>query len=234
MRDQGNDTEDAYALILYDADKKESVYSFVPKQLAMNQMLTTEPEQRQAFIDLLYHWTSFEVIPYVWGGLSFTHLSEDQFVLMQDEKHGEPILYWDRPEIERRPYIGFDCSGVILRAAQIIGIPYFYKHTTTITHRLHPLTPKDSLQTGDILWTPGHVSVVGDIKNCELIEAVGYQGGYGCLHAIALNKRYKDVATWSDLLDIYFHKKPLQGINRNGEDGMQAKQCKIFKLISED
>ncbi len=234
VRYQDKDTEHAYAITLYDLENRQQVFSFVPKQLAMIHRLVTEQEQRQAFVDLLYHWTSFEVIPYVWGGVSFTDRCTEHFVLMQDENHGESILYWDRPEIERKPYAGFDCSGIILRAAQIVGIHYFYKNTTTITHRLHPLTPKDILQTGDILWTAGHVSIVGDIEKCEIIEAVGYQSGYGCLHAIALNKRYKGVATWDDLLDIYFHKKPLKGITRNGEDGMQSKVCKIFKLINNE
>ena len=129
-------------------------------------------------------------IPYVWGGFSFTDtIKTTSCFLLKDETTS--------------PKTGLDCVGIIARVAQIYGIPYFYKNTTTIKQCLTPLARNSKLMTGDIIWVPGHVMIVADLTNHTLIEARGYDHGYGKVQEIPLNEEFKGINTYRDLIDAY-------------------------------
>ena len=38
---------------------------------------------------------------------------------------GRAYSYWQRDSLSQRPLAGFDCSALILCAAQIVGMPYY-------------------------------------------------------------------------------------------------------------
>src|SRR3990167_1494271 len=98
------------------------------------------------------HFTA-PFIPYAWGGCSYTATCTDphfQLKTTSVTKHlPQPQRRWfSYPTYNLKPATGFDCSGVILRAAQIAGLPYFYKNTVTILNNLKPLTATDELADG--------------------------------------------------------------------------------------
>ena len=171
------------------------------------------------------------LIPFVWGGTSFNYVCKDEYAVLQEEYgHGKTSAFWHRPNIIERPYAGFDASGFILRAAQIVGAPFFCINSTTIGNYLRPLRKNESLEEGDILWSPGYVGVVGSFKNNELIEMQGYARGYGKLHAIPLQKRFANIYSWDDFLDYYWHSLSLQSLDIEGNIvGLNAKYI-LFKF----
>jgi len=72
----------------------------------------------------------------------------------------------NRPKANQEiAYSGFDASGLILRAAQIAGLPYFYKNSTTALANLHAVLPARLPKEGDILGAVGKglIVVVSDI-----------------------------------------------------------------------
>ncbi len=207
-----------YTVILYDYENNKTVYATVPYKAAFPTSCTLPHERKKAFVELLYYWCSLEQsIPYVWGGSSFTYTSDSDTVILEEGmSHNNKIAYWNDPTIVKRPYAGFDCSGLLLRAAQIVGIPYFCINSTSVLHTFVPLLREELLEEGDIIWAPGYVSIVGSIEHNELIEAQGYSRGYGNVHAISLEKRFKGITTWDDFIYFYQHRLPLQSLNRDG------------------
>jgi hypothetical protein len=211
--------EKGYCVKLYDNTNKTATMSIVPRSIALPLSFETSAEQRYAFVELLQLWCSLDgSIPYVWGGSNFSYLCEDDFAVLQEEyKNGAMVAYWNRPGIKQYPYSGFDASGLILRAAQIVGAPYYCINSTTVANSLQPLQKGELLEEGDILWAPGYVGVVSNINRNELIEAQGYARGYGKIHAINLEKKFADIFSWKDFLYFYEHGFPLQSLNSEGQ-----------------
>lgn len=197
---------------------------------------STQDEQRSLMVKTARQWarTKKGFIPYVWGGSSFSSLCTDQLI---SEQHGRdifnaPITFYTRAFYSSGPLCGFDCTGLIIRAAQAAGIPYFYKNTTTLEKYLKPITNVNDLKIGDIIWFPGHVMIVSDLKNNMLIEAGGYNYGHGKTHEISLKKMFKNINTYYDLIKAYNDKKPLERLNTKGEVGGTYKNFKILSLES--
>src|SRR5205814_4688733 len=115
--------------------------------------------------------------------------------------------FYEHERDTQSPKNGFDCSGVILRAAQIAGIPYFCKNTTTIAQCLTPLKSEQQLREGDLILIKGHVMIVSDITKNLLIEARSYGHGYGKLHEISIDQVFEGIETYKDLCDAYYEKK---------------------------
>ncbi len=77
---------------------------------------------------------------------------------------GARVSVYERTECTQHPMSGFDCAGIISRAAQMCGIPYYFKNTYTLAHYLKSLSIDTHLQEGDLIWIPGHVMIVSDLK----------------------------------------------------------------------
>ena len=127
---------------------------------------------------------------------------------------------------------GTDCSGLIVRAAQLSGIPYFYKNTATLVQKLKTLAQHEKIESGDLLWIPGHVMIVGDLHKHTLFEARHYIEGFGCIHEIPLSQSFKDIKTYAQLIQRFHDKKPLERLHRNGSVSKKITQFKILKLKS--
>lgn len=113
-----------------------------------------------------------------------------------------------------------------MRFAQIAGINFPWKTSASIERSLKAMTDTDTLANGDIIWVPGHVMLISDIENNELIEARGYGVGYGCVHRITLNQCFDGIENYEQLLDRYFAKEIIRFRNKQGEEHI----CKILKL----
>jgi hypothetical protein len=127
---------------------------------------------------------------------------------------------------------GFDCAGLILRAAQCCGIPFFFKNSTTIAHYMRPLQPNETIEEGDILWIYGHVMVVADIRRNTIVEARSHYHGFGKVHEIPLHQEFKGMNTFEDLRKAFFNKQGLERLDASGNVVQKITQFKILKFSS--
>lgn len=185
--------------------------------------------KRNQLITLIKSWIQAYqgCIPYVWGGCSFTAPCADNAIREYTTKHGS---YFSLKSKQSTPHTGFDCSGIIVRAAQIVGIPYFCKNTFTIEKTLPHLHKGQKLEIGDLIVIPGHVMIISDLTNNLLIEARSYQHGYGKLHEIPLEKVFKGITSYTQLLHAYFGQEPLQRIDKTGKVRDTFEAFSIIKL----
>ncbi|HBL98134.1 TPA: hypothetical protein DDZ86_00655 [Candidatus Dependentiae bacterium] len=118
----------------------------IPKKLCqLPGALKNGDEKRAAFVQLLSEWSVDNVgccikkcaIPFVWGGGSYTfRVPYNDFVKKVDvvtDSLGfeKKVGYWDRPCVCSMSS-GFDCSMLLVRAAQICGIPYFCRNSFAV------------------------------------------------------------------------------------------------------
>lgn len=180
--------------------------------------LRTQKEMRTLFVNFAKQWAEMQqgYVPYAWGGCSIVYPYSGTFCEQTRIFKNQTISFFDYPDIHHNPHTGLDCSGLVRRAAQLAGIPYFYKNTYTIAQYMEPIKEKEHLQIGDLIWAPGHVMIVSDLDRNLLIEARSYFQGYGKVHEIALHKVFKNINTYADLETHFFDKKPIERIDNEG------------------
>lgn len=224
------DTEDTYGVELVDYDRLETIKRAIPKELCIIDAIRSPSQKRDLFLTILKRWVSDAkgVIPYVLGGSSFIHAYDKTAPFWLDEAN-PPRKVWMRVDTTY-PHTGFDCSELVWRAARMAGIPYFYKNTAMLARFLEPAQTGDTILDGDLIWVPGHVMIISDIAHNELIESYGYLRGYGKVHSISLEKKFKNIATYADLMRAYLHKSGLTFLSKSGEEIAFA-EFKIFKLL---
>lgn len=235
-RNKTADTKIEYGIRLFNREKNIFENSLIPKKLALTFNYKSNEAKTASFVNILKEWASEKngIISYVWGGVSFLKRDTDQdFFLNSNYINFKNLKFWDRP-YRGKPPTGFDCSGLILRAAQICDMPYFYKNTETLSKYLSPLEKSKlcRLKNGDLIWYPGHVSIVSDIEKNEVIEAVGYRFGYGKVHSIKLNKLFENINNYKDLVFAYKNNKNLKRLKRDGSVGRIIDKFLLLKMDS--
>lgn len=232
--DQNN--KNHYSVYLFDPASMNFNHVEIPKQLCIeNDRPHNNADRISLFLKLLRKWAHPDngFIPYVWGGCSFINVcKKDSFEKIDLDDKVPGIYYYSRADIHSNPKAGFDCSGLVARAAQACGIPYFFKNTTTLSSKLSALKQGETLHEGDLIWTPGHVMVVGSIPNNTLIEARGYPTGYGKVHEVPISEKLLGIKTYDNLLKTYFVGKPLSLLNGEGEKSSTTSDYKILKFAS--
>ena len=216
---------------VYRFNPKRGVHETIslPKNLLYQSNNAKPDQQRANFVQILQRWAHTPgTIPYVWGGCSFTEAHRsNRFTTIPTKKGG---YYTRAVDQKRAPKTGFDCTGIIARAAQIVGLPYFLKNSYTIAHNLPLLKANEPLLPGDIIWIPGHVIVITDTKNNRVVEAHAYGSGYGKVHELSISRIFKDIQKFDDL-EIAFRKQiPLQRLNSKGEVFATYPQFKLLTL----
>lgn len=193
--------------------------------------VTDKERQRKNFVKLVRLWAHNQLgmIPYVWGGCSFVFASPE--LSFHEVATGERSSHYEIPDNQATPKTGFDCAGLVTGAAQAVGLPYFYKNTTTLASHLAPLAPGEHVRDGDLLWTPGHVMIASDCERNLLIEACGYASGWGRVREVALNQVFKNIETFEDLEKLFATKKPLKRIDKAGN---VSSTYPTFKLLALD
>lgn len=234
VRSTSLDDEMYYGIWMINRNSRR-VLRYVPKELAIISYPEDQKDAIKEFVEIIKSWINYQsgVIPYLWGGKSFIKkFPENYFYQINDVEAGKKISYWTRPEITDIPYTGFDCSGLIFRAAQIFGLPYFFANTATLSKKMKPLKKDEEIEEGDLIWYQGHVLIVSDIKNNKLIEAAGYQSGFGKLHEIELERVFENINTYQDISDAYFKKSGLKRIDINKNVIRQIPKFLILKMTS--
>lgn len=223
-----HDTQNHYGVRYVDLAHNSSHIMHIPKSHASIETIPASPEEaRTRFVQLAHRLIDHvkqhgdnAVIPYVWGGSSFIIPYEDTTFSLKEG--------WQRPGPQ--PYMGYDCSELILRLAQTCGIPYTCKITSMMGMLLKELQPDEALTEGDLIWMPGHVMIIASLRNNEVIESRGYSSGYGRVHRITLAECFEGIATYAQLQDAITAQQPLTLLKRDGSAGSVIKELKIFKL----
>jgi cell wall-associated NlpC family hydrolase len=216
-------------------DNKTSTYT--PLEIPKNRCLPiknfSKKERIALFVQVVRNWATLETgcIPYVWGGCSFNNKSTSH-TFAENSLNNNSATFYTVDHYTATPKSGFDCSGMVLRATQLCGIPYFFKNTSTIAQNLAPLKNDEALHDGDIILFSGHVMVVGSTKNNTLFEARHYNHGYGKVQEIELARVFKGIETYTDLVNAYNTRKPLQRIDKNGAVRDTIPTFKLLRMES--
>lgn len=230
---QEQDTLIAYAIRRADFTNNTTIIDFVPRKNAIIETKKHHHAARKLFVkninELIDRVSSTSqasissVIPYVWGGSSFAVPYQDNFYL----ENGS----WQRSG-KNDPYSGYDCSEFVMRMAQIAGIEFPWKTTLIMEQCKKALSKNEPLENGDLIWIPGHVMIVSNIKQNEIIEARGYKGGYGRVHRLKLDQCFDGIASYEDLLKKYRKKKTIQLKDKQGLIQEKEYSFKLLKLLA--
>lgn len=203
----------------------------IPKKIVLAQTKNqTQEQQIEIFLKVLKVWAHPKqgFIPYVWGGCSYTQACLQEAFTKTSSSNN----YHRENYCKNQVKTGFDCTGLLARAAQAAGMPYYFKNSTTILQHLKELTLKDHPENGDIIWLPGHIMIISDAKNNLVIEARSYDHGWGKIHEAPIYAIFKNTPTLKSLLELCINKKRLERINRNGIVAQEITQCKILSVKS--
>lgn len=224
------DTKKSYGIIRADFIKNKIILDRIPRSNALQETKQSKKSARKLFvkiindmIDRINKSNLNQVVPYVWGGCSFTKLYQSNNFYKKDG-------VWHR-QGKNNPYSGFDCSGFIMKMAQIAGLDFPWQTSTAMQFSMKKLAENDLLQEGDILWINGHVIIISSIQRNEIIEARGYSDGYGCLHRIKLSQLLKDITNYDQLLDYYYAKKQITFKKKVGEH-IESDSFELLKLTA--
>ncbi len=193
------DTDTQYAVTCIDYKSAAPYTMLIDKEKTLTELPQSKTEAKKLFVALLQDWANKdEAIPYIWGGCSIgPRCTANEFICSEETRIEAKLTVWRRPN---NPQYGCDCSGLVLRAAQLVGLNYFCKNTSTICHELSQV--EGDLEEGDLLLMKGHVMVISSLENNTIIDAVSYSSGYGCVREVGLHEAFEGVATYNDLLEI--------------------------------
>jgi len=199
----------------------------LPQYVCLQEKHRTQKHKITLFTSLVKQWArqQYGFIPYVLGGCSFTAICRTNHFLKKE------TAYY-RPTYPNVPASGLDCTGIIARAAQICGIPYHFKNTTTVVKYLRPIKQHEAIENGDIIWFAGHAIIIADMSNNVCVEARSYDHGFGKIHAITVNKLFANMQTIQDIKTAMHTHKPVTRLNSSGEKIQIIPSIKILKLSS--
>lgn len=225
-----------YEVFAYNESNNNFVMLEIPQtSCVFETFYYSSQDKRNHFCRLLSIWTSIpgNCIPLVWGGASVgTVCNPDNFDLeVFINADGQTRYAWTRSsKTVADVYTGVDASGAILRAAQIMGIPYFCRNSKTASLTLSPLPVTDYPQSGDLIWLPGSLLIISNLNKNTIITTMSYTSGYGALVELPLNKVFKDINTYQQLSHAYRLNQPLTILNKDGSQARTVDEFKILKM----
>lgn len=225
--------KESYETKILNSESNQTEKVFIDKSYACNLIKFPYLEKISNFLQVLHDWSTTSqaaVIPYVWGGRSFISTCEQRNFKLATSDENSKVTYWVRP-LDRQPYTGMDCSGLILRAAQICGLPYFYNNTTTLANRLRLLAPTEEIKDGDLIFFPGHVIIVSSIKSNEFIHTAGYSQQHGCLKICTLNSFFEKINTYQDFQHAYANNMSIGLLNVRGQKIKDLTGYKVLRIV---
>lgn len=201
----------------------DSYTTYIPKSFT---------EQKRDLVNLIKSWANLSTgfVPYVYSGASLINTCPMGKCAIENSQNILGQSGYVRENYIQEPSVGLDCSCLISRAAQIVGIPYFYKNSATIERNLVEIRELDDLEAGDIIWHTGHVMVISDVEQGLMVEARGYRQGFGCLHEIPINKIFYGVSSYAELLDRIKKNIPVRTLDDQGNFFGQIARFKLLKL----
>lgn len=207
----------------------------IPQQLCAYQPTLAPYDKRMLFCTLVSLWSEIPglAIPLVWGGASIgAAYKDDDYYLQERQIAGQKFQVWERPLYGFTPHMGIDASNLVSRAAQLVGIPYFWKNSFTASLMLDELKVDEYPLEGDLIWMPGSLLILNDLEHNSIVTTMSYTSGYGTLLKLPLAAVFKDIATIDDLLAARNSGSPLTVLDRDGSIARIVDTFKILKLIS--
>lgn len=228
----GNFDQGVFDVYIYDSATHKMKVTQLPRANCIRNYSKKPADQIANFVQVLRLWCYQKegAIPYVLGGWSWTITCLDnnyEINYQDDEQYAIVRKKWDLKE-----KTGFDCIGIIGRAAQVCDIPFYIKNTTTLIKDLESLKSQDSIEEGDLIWYPGHVMVVSSLKRNLAIEARGYERGGGKVQEVPLDNIFQEVKNYDELKAHYLQNKPITVLYANGKPWRNFKKFKILKMKS--
>lgn len=235
MRDARYDTDSCWGIVLIDCATKTPRLELVDRaQVVINQPRSLQ-EAKKLFLGILKLWignAETAAIPYVWGGCSFIErLAPRDFKYVTAMRDADEIGNWQRTSAPG-VHTGFDCTGVLLRAAQVAGIAYFCKNSTTLGKDMKDVAQGEALEDGDIILIPRHVLIVSSLKNNTVIDTSSYSGGDASLQERPLLAKL-NVKDFAALRLCAETKQPIERVNFKGEK-IKDDWVRLIKLRHQD
>lgn len=201
-----NDTQTALSAAWYDIGIQKTQDLLINRATCYIHS-TAKPmaERQQDMLTIIKQWIENKlIIPYVWGGFSIGRSPDGAHVIKQNPIMGKSAEGWEWTIPTATPHHGVDCSALILLAAQIVELPYFYRNTKTLERHLVPLQKNEPIKDGDLIWIPGHVMIISDSKNGLITESRGYgiKAGGLCYRTIA--DCFNNFNSIDDLIQAFF------------------------------
>ena len=210
---------DHYQIKLYNPKTSSLVESALSKNICVLNKKRTDEQKRELFLTTIQNWAHGipDSIPYVLGGASildtFKNATFYEKKMTLGNLKGTVFL---RPEYTTIPRTGVDCAGLIRLACKVAGIPLTATNSKSIAQSLSKLAPTTALQNGDILFWKGHTAIVSDTKQGLLVEARGYEHGYGLVQEIPYRLELQGITTTDKLMTAHTRKKPIQRLDKQG------------------
>lgn len=234
VRRMHHNVPDGYSVYAFDLKNFGTKIVTLPQDLCCPPISDNRQQMRRNFVQLIRSWAHNNkgFIPYGWGCGSLTHYTQGTFQEVTTHRNGIPISYFVIDGYPKNPCTGFDCSSLVARAAQMVGIPYFCKNTITIEKSLAPLRYGEPLEEGDLILIPGHVMIVASLKKNTLFEARHFLHGYGKVQEIPISEQFSGIATYDDLVTAHFEQQPIDRLDISGTVREKIPRIKLFKLES--
>ena len=235
---KGRMTNGDFKILIYDPVLKQLITSRVPGQIGIredNPIFDLDNRfstyRRSAFLKTVRGWTDSleKIIPYVLGGASAGERLSTKNITPQKKTQKYVDLY-TLSSYPYYPYQGLDCSSLVRCACQIAGIPLYAINTSSIASTLNKLPLNDYPENGDLIYWKGHIAIISDIQKGLLIEARGYDHGYGFVHEIPFNQELQGIQTTNDLVTAYRKKRKINRIDKWGQKRETITDLTILKL----
>lgn len=217
-------------IYLYQPQTNRFIKVKVPNRILKLNNQQDHKQLRQNFVNLVQKWATpyhHKSIPYAWGGCSFI----DQLPMHKVKiVRRAGLEYYTVAGKKLASHTGLDCSGLVLRACQAVGIPYFYKNSSTLAHELPAIRQSDEILPGDLIWLAGHVIIIVNPHQGLCVEARDYGHGYGKVQQIHISKLFQETVNFKELKAAYLNGTPLTRLDKNGVKRGSYK-IKLLKLI---
>ncbi len=223
----------AYTVSLYDLTEKEMVTCNIPASLCIKEVPLSPKEKRTLFVKMIREWAHPHngFIPYVLGGTSIGKLpADDRFIEKKVGNFFLPSIIHKRPTYTDYPYNGVDCIGLIRLASLVSGTPLYATNSTSLSSILQKLPAGSLPENGDLVYWKGHMAIISDVDKGLLIEARGYNHGYGIVQEIPYQEQFHLIHTTDDLVKAS-HKHSLLGrFDKRGIKRETVHNLTIYKL----
>ena len=224
-----------YVVGVLQPKSKKPEFLSLPKGLCLVNTKRSNKKKVAEFVKLLRLWSNLEngFITYVLGGASWTKSCDKENGISRYTKNdnNSTVVLYERKHMPQYSRSGYDCSSLIYSAAQIVGMPYSCKNTTTIKHQMRQLSKSESLEPGDIILIPGHVLIITEVGNTlKIVQAKGYASGVGKIFEDKGENLFRGIKTADDLATACINKKPLVETTPNGS--RTIKDWNIYKIRS--
>lgn len=212
----------------YNPDHKKVEVLCIPR----NKCIAPSSDKRSAFVSLLQSIAGCcYKTPYVWGGASVAKrfLKISYRLVPSPCKKGKRA--YELIQQPKGPWAGCDCSGLVRLGLQALDCcSSCAMNSATLNAELPHRKANEQWRDGDILYIPGHVAIISDLKKNLVIEARTPEHGYGYVHEVPISELFKGINNFDDLRESI---KKQQNVHRIDRYGKTVTWCPVTILSTD-